>query len=79
MLFQDAGGAIYGTTEYSAQPPYRGTVFAIRGLNQAPIASVSAPATTSAGASCVAAVTLDASGSSDPDGDADLQLDGEQH
>jgi uncharacterized delta-60 repeat protein len=40
------------------------------GGNQPPVAVATAPDTVAAGASCVANVTLDGSGSSDPDGDA---------
>ena len=69
ILFRDSAGTIYGTTEYAAAVSV-GRVFAIRtgGTNQAPIANATAPATAAANATCLASVTLDGSGSSDPDG-----------
>ena len=71
VMYQDSAGTIYGTTEYDETPnsPYHGTLFAIRGSNQAPTAAATAPATVAAGANCLASVTLDGSASSDPNGD----------
>jgi uncharacterized repeat protein (TIGR03803 family) len=73
LMHQDSAGTIYGTTEYNAaspQAPYSGTLFAIRGFNQGPIAAATAPATVAAGAGCLASVALDGSTSSDPNGDS---------
>ena len=69
ILYRDSAGTLVNTTEYSSAAGDPGTVFAIRGTNQEPIAIASAPSLVAAGAGCTASVTLDGSGSSDPDGD----------